>query len=209
MKQQSRPCCSVLLARGSGKHIRVIGALLGVVLLGTASLGAAPKNPVTAKEQLVFGVEMAQRGLWSEALFRFRQAQRLEPENALVLNNLAVAHEALGLFEEALGFYRQGLKLAPQDKGLRANYARFLDFYQRFKPEDEEQPAQPASSGDASEPKPNDLPPGIAATSHGLAHLFTTPEKSMSASSPAWGALSAGPRVFQGVPRVSQGTTTR
>lgn len=111
-------------------------ACLFVGLLAVPSF-ASKKKPVTLQDQLEFGVKMAQRGLWSEALFRFRQAERLAPESPSVLNNLAVAHEALGRFEEALEIYRRALELDPDNAGLRRNYARFVEFYQSFKPPEE------------------------------------------------------------------------
>ena len=94
---------------------------------------AAQRKPVTLKQQLQFGVEMAQRGLWSEALFRFKQAEKMAPESSAVVNNLAVAHEALGLFDEAMVYYRQALELAPNDRSLKRNYSRFVEFYQGYK----------------------------------------------------------------------------
>ena len=97
--------------------------------------GAAPLE--AAGEQLKFGVDMAKRGLWSEALFRFRQAEQAEPGNPRVLNNLAVAYEAVGLFEEALETYQTALKADPANRELRRNYARFIEFYQAFKPDEE------------------------------------------------------------------------
>lgn len=138
-----------------GRSCGLCTLLVATLALTFALPSAAQERPVTAKEQLEFGVQMAQRELWSEALFRFRQAQRLDPENPRVFNNLAVAHEALGLFEEALGLYRQGLELAPQDKGLRNNYARFIDFYQRFKPD----AAEGEDDAEASDEEAGDQPP--------------------------------------------------
>lgn len=137
--------------RAAGLRVLVVVALAVAFALPSV----AQERPATAKEQLEFGVQMAQRQLWSEALFRFRQAQKLEPENPRIFNNLAVAHEALGMFEEALSLYRQGLEIAPQDKGLRNNYARFVDFYQRFKPDDEE----PASDTEGAEDSADEQPP--------------------------------------------------
>jgi Flp pilus assembly protein TadD len=96
-----------------------------------------------AGEQLAFGSRMAQRELWNEALFRFRQAQRLAPGNARVLNNLAVAYEATGRFEEALAAYQEALKLEPGNAEIKRNYARFVEFYQSFKPR-ARPPGQPA-----------------------------------------------------------------
>jgi len=94
-------------------------------------------KPPTAAEQLKFGVDMARRGLWSEALFRFKQADRIEPNNAKILNNLAVAYEATGQFDEALALYRRALESHPSDRELRRNYTRFIEFYQSYKPEGE------------------------------------------------------------------------
>lgn len=85
-----------------------------------------------ADEQLRFGVRMAQRGLWSEALFRFEKARDAEPGSPKVLNNIAVALEAAGRYDEALEAYREAVRLAPGNRKLEANYARFVDFYQSF-----------------------------------------------------------------------------
>jgi tetratricopeptide (TPR) repeat protein len=104
-------------------------------------------------EQLSFGAKMAQRGLWNEALFRFRQAVRLAPGNARVLNNLAVALEATGRFDEALTTYQEALKLDPGNAEIKRNYARFAEFYQSYKPR-AKPPAQPAA-----QPPAEDKPP--------------------------------------------------
>ena len=102
-----------------------------------------------ASEQLAFGVTMAKRGLWSEALFRFQQAERLEPANPRVLNNLAVAYEANGLFEKALEAYQAALRADAGSRDLKENYARFVEFYQSFKAK----PAEAAEGGEAGEPE--------------------------------------------------------
>jgi Flp pilus assembly protein TadD len=113
-------------------------------------------------EQLSFGAKMAQRGLWNEALFRFRQAGRLAPGNARVLNNLAVALEATGRFDEALTTYQEALKLDPGNAEIKRNYARFAEFYQAYKPR-AKAPAQPAAQPPAEdkapEPPAEDTPP--------------------------------------------------
>lgn len=110
-----------------------------VALCVGATVGAGSQSPPSAKDQVKFGVKMASRGLWSEALFRFRQAARMDPNNPDILNNMAVAHEALGMFEEALESYRKALAMAPSHKGIRGNYSRFVEFYQSFKPPEEEE----------------------------------------------------------------------
>jgi Tfp pilus assembly protein PilF len=90
-------------------------------------------QPNQASSQLAFGVDMARRGLWGEALFRFHEAEKLEPQNARVQSNLGVAYEAAGQFDKALDSYKKALSLAPNDKDIRTNYSRFVEFYQSFK----------------------------------------------------------------------------
>jgi Tfp pilus assembly protein PilF len=100
-----------------------------------------------AEAQLKFGVQMARQELWSEALFRFHRAAKLDPRNPRVFNNLAVASEATGSFEEALEYYREALKLDPNNRTLRGNYSRFVEFYRSFKPEEENPEGASAEAG--------------------------------------------------------------
>jgi tetratricopeptide (TPR) repeat protein len=117
---------------------------LTALFLLSAAGGWARPNP--AASQLSFGVDMARRGLWNEALFRFQEAEKIEPDNPRIQSNLAVAYEASGKFDQALASYQKALKLAPNDKGIRTNYARFVEFYQGFKGE------KTAKSGDKGLP---------------------------------------------------------
>lgn len=84
-------------------------------------------------DQLRFGTQMAERGLWSEALFRFRQAQESDPDNPKILNNIAVSLEALGMYDEALEVYREAVETGPGLEEAKRNYARFVEFYQAYK----------------------------------------------------------------------------
>ncbi len=108
--------------------VRRLGALFVVAFLALP-IGIQAK-PVG---QLGFGAQMASRGLWSEALFRFRQAEKSDPDNPRILNNIAVSLEALGLYDEALEQYRKAVEVAPNLDHAKKNYARFVDFYQAFK----------------------------------------------------------------------------
>lgn len=132
-------------------------APLAVALLLLPACGSSlPRE--SAKSQLSFGTQMAQRGLWNEALFRFRQAEKIESGNPRVWNNLAVAYEATGGYEEALKSYRRALELAPADQQIKRNYSRFVEFYQSFKPkkegESKKEGTTPPAKPDATEPKP-------------------------------------------------------
>lgn len=140
------------MPRTAHRRPRVLPLIAGALVLATLSGAAeAQKRKVApeAKQQWQFGVDMAGRGLWSEALFRFEQARRIEPEHPMILSNIAVAHEALGLFEEALGYYRQALRLAPRERDVRRNYSRFVEYYQNFKGDrdGDEEVASPAADG--------------------------------------------------------------
>ncbi len=141
------------MTRTAYRRPRVLALLAGVlVLTAIPAVAEAQKRKVApeARQQWLFGVDMANRGLWSEALFRFEQASRIAPEHPAILSNLAVAHEALGLFEEALGYYRQALRLAPRERDVRRNYSRFVEYYQNFKGDraDEEEASPAAEEAD-------------------------------------------------------------
>jgi Tfp pilus assembly protein PilF len=97
-----------------------------------------PTGAAERGQQLEFGVDMAKRGLWSEALFRFRRADAEDPENPRILNNLAVSYEAVGQFDEAMELYKRAVKLDPANAELKRNYARFVEFYQGFRPRETE-----------------------------------------------------------------------
>ena len=122
----------------------IVSMTLVISLLAVVLVGAKKKQPSnTSASQLAFGVEMAKRGLWSEALFRFKQASRHEPGNSRILNNMAVAYEALGNFEKALNVYQEAIKSDPTNRELKRNYSRFVEFYRAFKPAEPETKAPP------------------------------------------------------------------
>lgn len=118
-----------------------------------------------AKEQLKFGVNMARRGLWSEALFRFKQADRLDPGSPRILNNVAVAYEALGQFDKALATYQEAIRRQSSDRDLRKNYSRFVEFYRAFRPDD-----QKDASLDTSQTANDNEPPSPAVDGQDSSH---------------------------------------
>ncbi len=98
------------------------------VAVGCASSGSSGRAHAEMRE----GVRAAQRNYWQEALFRFQNAKALEPSDPEVLNNLAVALEALGRYDEALTTYKEALKGPSKPNALRRNYARFAEFYTSY-----------------------------------------------------------------------------
>jgi Flp pilus assembly protein TadD len=96
--------------------------LLVVLLAPSTSQTAA-----SAEEELGFGIEVARRGLWSEARFRFERAVSLDPENAQALNDLGVALEQQGEFAKAREMFDRALKLKPGNLYIQQNYDLFRE----------------------------------------------------------------------------------
>ena len=69
------------------------------------------------------GVQLAQMGMWSEALVEWRKALLDDPRDAAAHNNLAVAYEHAGRFEDAWQAYREALSLDPDNLAYRQNMA--------------------------------------------------------------------------------------
>jgi Tfp pilus assembly protein PilF len=106
-------------------------------------------GPSTSAE-VDFGVSMAKRGLWAEALFRFQQSDMDRPNDPEILNNMAVAYEAVGQFEKALETYKRALQAGPSNSDLKRNYSAFIAFYQSYRP-DAETDASPTEESEAVE----------------------------------------------------------
>lgn len=115
------------------KLLTIAGASL--ILAVTFSTGIAAAGDANAKEasaEMKWGFKAARRGYWQEALMRFEHANELTPNQPRILNNIAVAQEANGLFEMALLTYQEGLSLEPNNDSLRRNYMRFQEFYASY-----------------------------------------------------------------------------
>jgi tetratricopeptide (TPR) repeat protein len=111
--------------------------LVMALMVGVPTAILAGDGTPSLDKEVAFGVKMAQRGLWYEALFRFKRAAEFRPGDCKVLNNLAVAYEAVGQYENALLAYQEALKADSANRELKRNYSRFVEFYQAFKPADE------------------------------------------------------------------------
>lgn len=76
-------------------------------------------------DQVKFGITAAQKGLWDEAIFRWKKEVRSNPDSAAAHNNLAVAYELKGLWDEAKKEYEAALELAPNNSHIKANFESF------------------------------------------------------------------------------------
>jgi Tfp pilus assembly protein PilF len=118
------------LRRPTGAVLLV--ALTGLVVLGLGAGSAAYADARSdAKEQVQFGIRVAQQGLWQEALYRWRRAAEIDPTYAAAFNNLAIAHEHHGQLDEARVSYEQALQLEPDNAMIRQNYDLFREIHDR------------------------------------------------------------------------------
>ena len=93
-------------------------------------------------ELLRFGTEMARGGNWREAKFRWEQALQQAPTDARILNNLAIAAEALGAPDSARELFKRALAAASTDSRIHDNAMRSALFWGR------------SSDGDGAPPPP-------------------------------------------------------
>ncbi|PYT07844.1 MAG: hypothetical protein DMF49_06905 [Acidobacteria bacterium] len=113
-------------------------------------------SPRQLREQISFGADMAQKGNWREAMFRWKRVLEQEPNNPKLHNNLAVAYETLGDYSRAEEEYKIAMKGGPDLKEVRQNYTLFRNFYDRYSktgtreetaPPPPQPPPAPAASG--------------------------------------------------------------
>ena len=84
-----------------------------------------------AKQQVAFGISVAQRGLWREAIYRWERAVEIDPTYAAAFNDLAIAYEHQGEFEKARAAYDKALALDPENLQIRQNYELFKEINDR------------------------------------------------------------------------------
>ncbi len=108
-----------------------VPALFAIFFAGSPLL--ADEKTEKSKAQVSFGIEVAQLGLWKEAMYRWEKAVELDPESARARNNLAVAYEQMGEFDQANQEYERALELEPNNIYIRQNYELFREAYERKK----------------------------------------------------------------------------
>ena len=106
--------------------------LLSVVVLVAAFSGAVYADARSdAKAQVEFGIAVAQRGLWKEAIYRWERATQIDPSYAAALNNLAIAYEHEGELAKARSAYEKALELEPGNALIKQNYELFREINDR------------------------------------------------------------------------------
>jgi Flp pilus assembly protein TadD len=112
--------------------MRPIPAALAVVVV--AFLAGNPAFADTredARRQVEFGIGVAQRGLWREAIYRWQRAIEIDPTYAEAYNDLAIAYEHEGELDKARQAYEKALELAPGNATIKQNYELFKEINDR------------------------------------------------------------------------------
>jgi Tfp pilus assembly protein PilF len=117
--------------------------LLPVVLLVTALSGVVHADVRSdAKAQVEFGISVAAKGLWREAIYRWERATQIDPTYGAAFNNLAVAYEHEGQLEKAGEAYERALKLEPNNAMVRQNFELFKEIHDRTNQSNQSQSSQ-------------------------------------------------------------------
>src|SRR2546425_4755576 len=84
-----------------------------------------------AKEQVAFGIDVAQKGLWREAIYRWEKAAEIDPTYAAAFNDLAVGYEHEGQLDKARRAYEKALEIDPGNAQVRQNFELFKEINDR------------------------------------------------------------------------------
>ncbi len=106
-------------------------AFVCVSLLVVLVVPLAASSRSEARAQVAFGISVAQKGLWKEAIYRWERAVALDPTYAAAFNDLAIAYEHEGLFEKAKTAYETAIKLDPKSTFIKQNFEFFREINDR------------------------------------------------------------------------------
>jgi Tfp pilus assembly protein PilF len=109
-------------------RVHMLTALAVVTALSGVAYADARED---AKSQVEFGIAVAQKGLWNEAIYRWERATQIDPNYAAAFNDLAIGYEHEGLLEKAGAAYERALKLDPNNPMVRQNFVLFKEIHDR------------------------------------------------------------------------------
>ena len=110
---------------------RAVVVSAALVVFAPPALAADARSE--AKEQVDFGIKVAQNGLWKEATYRWEKAVEIDPAYAAAWNNLGIGYEHEGRFEDARKAYEKAVALDPKNILIRQNYDLFKEINDRAK----------------------------------------------------------------------------
>jgi type IV pilus assembly protein PilF len=110
-------------------NVRVVILVASAATLSAVPSFANARND--AKSQVEFGINVAQRGLWREAIYRWEKATELDPTYAAAFNDLGIAYEHEGQLDKARKAYEKAIELDPNNSQVRQNYELFKEINDR------------------------------------------------------------------------------
>ncbi|MCL4847415.1 MAG: tetratricopeptide repeat protein [Acidobacteria bacterium] len=105
--------------------------LLAALLFVAAPTSVQADARKDARSQVEFGIQVAQRGLWKEAIYRWERATQIDPTYAAAFNNLAIGFEQSGEFDRAREAYERAVELEPNNLLIRQNFDLFKEINDR------------------------------------------------------------------------------
>lgn len=111
--------------------VRVVRRALLVAALLAVAVPLYADRRSDAKAEVAFGIDVAHKGLWREAILRWQKATELDPTYAQAWNDLGIGYEQMGKFDEARAAYDKALKIDPNNEYIRQNYDAFREIYDR------------------------------------------------------------------------------
>src|ERR1700681_2230924 len=117
--------------------IQAMNVRLAVLLAFAAALSALSASPSfatgrdDAKSQVEFGIGVAERGLWREAIYRWEKAVELDPSYPAAFNDLAIGYEHEGQFDKARKAYERATELEPNNAEIKQNFELFKEINDR------------------------------------------------------------------------------
>jgi Flp pilus assembly protein TadD len=102
--------------------------VMGAALVASPSFADVRQD---ARSQVDFGVNVALRGLWREAIYRWEKAVELDPTYAAAFNDLAIAYEHEGQLDKARRAYEKAMALDPNNAQIRQNFELFKEINDR------------------------------------------------------------------------------
>ncbi len=112
--------------------------LVLVSMLFLASCASSPEKADKASLHMKIGISFFENSNYPKALSEFLIAEELDPENALVQNNLGLTYFMRERFELSEKHFKKAISLSPAFTEARNNYARLLIEIGKYKQAEEE-----------------------------------------------------------------------
>ena len=112
-------------------RLAAICTLVAAFVASAAVAPAAADARRDARSQVEFGISVAQRGLWREAIYRWEKATEIDPNYAAAFNDLAIAYEHEGHLDQARKAYEKALALEPNNTQIQQNFELFKEINDR------------------------------------------------------------------------------